>query len=103
MFDHLKVASCADLLTDGTSSPFWHDADLRLPQEPWVCQTEVRKGIAALLSRTRHKEELLRLKDELSKLLDWLQDRHLLLHALPAELSGYDTESGIAFEAKEDA
>lgn len=54
--------------------PFWNEAALNHPEEPWASCQRTKDGIVAFQSRRSSEEELRRLGREVRQLMLWALD-----------------------------
>ncbi|KDE02435.1 hypothetical protein MVLG_07003 [Microbotryum lychnidis-dioicae p1A1 Lamole] len=75
ILDNLPLATTIkSLVTLSPTDAFWQDGFFVHDTAPWAIDTDVQKGIRAVLLKARAEEEILRIGAEVRQLLAWLED-----------------------------
>ncbi|SCZ92543.1 BZ3500_MvSof-1268-A1-R1_Chr5-2g07961 [Microbotryum saponariae] len=75
ILDNLPLATTIkSLVTLSPTDAFWQDGFFEHDTAPWAIDTDVQKGIKAVLLKARAEEEILRIGAEVRQLLAWLED-----------------------------
>ncbi|SCZ90170.1 BZ3500_MvSof-1268-A1-R1_Chr1-3g01817 [Microbotryum saponariae] len=75
ILDNLPLATTIkSLVTLSPTDAFWQDGFFEQDTAPWAIDTDVQKGIKAVLLKARAEEEILRIGAEVRQLLAWLED-----------------------------
>ncbi|SGY27367.1 BQ5605_C008g05239 [Microbotryum silenes-dioicae] len=75
ILDTLPLATTIkSLVTLSPTDAFWQDGFFVHDTAPWAIDTDVQKGIKAVLLKARVEEEILRIGAEVRQLLAWLED-----------------------------
>ncbi|SGY14356.1 BQ5605_C010g06155 [Microbotryum silenes-dioicae] len=75
ILDNLPLATTIkSLVTLSPTDAFWQDGFFVHDTAPWAIDTDVQKGIKAVLLKARAEEEILRIGAEVRQLLAWLED-----------------------------